>query len=72
MYVGLDRDNCLDSPHKNKGKVPKDLDFLSIDVDGCDLHIFHSLQKYKPRVVCIEFNHFIGNDVYYINPLIFL
>lgn len=69
MYVGLERDNCLDKIlTKIKGKVPKDLDFLSIDVDGCDLHIFHSLQKYKPRVVCIEFNHFIGNDVYYIQP----
>ena len=39
---------------------------MSIDIDGCDVHVFNTLEVYKPRVICIEFNQFIPNDVYYI------
>mgnify|MGYP006288558741 CR=1 FL=1 len=35
--------------------VPQDLDFLSIDVDGMDIHLFESLEI-KPKVICIEYN----------------
>jgi len=46
--------------------VPEDFDFLSIDVDGIDWHIWKSLVKYKPRVVCIEFNPSMPNNVFYV------
>jgi len=39
--------------------VPRDLDFLSIDLDFNDWHVFHSILEhgtYTPKVVCIEFN----------------
>ena len=32
----------------------KPITFLSIDVDGCDLEIFESIEKYLPLVACIE------------------
>jgi len=35
--------------------VPKDLDLLSIDIDGNDLWVWKAL-TYQPRVVVIEFN----------------
>lgn len=39
--------------------IPKDLDLISIDVDGNDLWIWKSMEKYRPKVVIIEYNsHF--------------
>jgi hypothetical protein len=37
-------------------KCPRDLDFLSIDIDGNDYHIWKALQTFKPRVLAIEYN----------------
>ncbi len=39
-----------------EGKVVKDLDFLSIDIDGNDYYIWEAIKKYSPRVVCVEYN----------------
>ncbi|MDP9019002.1 MAG: hypothetical protein M3N19_11880 [Candidatus Eremiobacteraeota bacterium] len=36
--------------------VPKDLDLLSIDIDGNDYWIWEALAEYHPRVVVIEYN----------------
>lgn len=36
--------------------LPLHADFLSIDIDGDDYHVFESLEKFNPRVVCCEFN----------------
>lgn len=43
-----------------KYHVPAEPDYVSIDVDSCDLWLFRSLlQHYKPRVVTVEYNaHF--------------
>jgi hypothetical protein len=37
-------------------RVPRELDFLSIDIDYNDLHIWDAIKSYKPRVVAIEYN----------------
>jgi hypothetical protein len=39
-----------------KGGVPAEFDFLSIDLDGNDYWIWKSINAYKPRVVCMEYN----------------
>lgn len=36
--------------------VPQAPDFLSIDLDGNDFWIWKAIQKFSPRVVCIEYN----------------
>jgi hypothetical protein len=36
--------------------VPEDLDFLIIDIDSNDYHIWSSIENYRPKVVCIEYN----------------
>ncbi len=36
--------------------VPKDLDLLSIDIDGDDYHLFANLKELRPRCLVIEFN----------------
>jgi len=46
--------------------IPKNFDILSIDIDGCDFYIFESLIEYRPKIVCIEFNHLIPNAVDFI------
>jgi hypothetical protein len=55
-FVGFERgvdtlDDILSST-----PCPTDLDFMSIDVDGNDWHIWDSLEVYKPRLLMIEFN----------------
>jgi hypothetical protein len=46
--------------------IPGDFDFLSIDIDGCDYYIFKSINHYKPKLICIEYNPTIPNDVDFI------
>jgi len=47
-----------------KYNVPKEFDFLSIDMDGQDFHVWNKLENYSPRVVSIEMNYCIepGKD----------
>ena len=54
-------DKILDSHNINRS-----FDFLSIDIDGCDYFIFESLKNYKPKIICIEFNPTIPNEVIFI------
>ncbi len=49
-----------------KARCPLDLDFISIDIDGNDYHIWNSMRRYRPRLVVIEFNNAISGDVLYI------
>src|ERR1044071_1324688 len=46
--------------------IPKDFDLLSIDIDGADYHIWKSLEKYRPKVVVIEFNPCIPKNIEFV------
>jgi len=52
----------------SKTPIPRDFDFVCIDVDGNDYHIWDSTQIYAPKVVMIEFNPTIPADVEFIQP----
>jgi hypothetical protein len=43
---------------QNVAQLPlKDLDFLSLDIDGNDLHVLRAiLETARPRVICVEYN----------------
>ena len=56
-------DNNLDSIFK-KNNI-KEIDLLSIDIDGRDLSVWKSINSLKPKFVIIEFNQFIPFDVDY-------
>ena len=45
-----------------KYNVPKNLDFLSVDIDGDDYYIWKAL-SYTPRVVVVETNPGITNEI---------
>lgn len=42
--------------------VPKEFDFLSLDIDGNDWWVWKEL-KYQPRVVMVEYNQYIPGNI---------
>jgi hypothetical protein len=50
----------------SKTNIPRDFDLVSIDIDGNDWHVWESMSAYRPRVVVIEFNPTVPNDVIFI------
>ena len=47
-----------------QGGVPKEFDFLSIDIDRNDYHVWEKISQYRPRAVVIEYNTLIpAHDV---------
>ncbi len=48
--------------------VPREIDFLSLDVDGNDYWFWEALECISPRVVCIEYNAGIGPDLSWTVP----
>lgn len=66
-FVTFDGVNTLDKI-LGRTSIPRDFDFLSIDIDGNDYWIFHSLVDYRPKVICIEYNTSIPNEVEYVQP----
>ena len=51
--VSISGEDSLDEIMLSCG-APRDIDFVSIDIDGQDYHIFNSMVKYRPRVVIVE------------------
>lgn len=66
-FISFEGKNSLDGVY-SETPIPLNFDFLSIDVDGVDYHIFESLKQFKPKIICIEFNPFIPNTVDYVQP----
>jgi hypothetical protein len=52
-----------------KYNVPNEFDFLSIDIDGQDFHVWNKLENYSPRVVSIEMNYHIAPGKDYVMKL---
>ena len=48
--------------------LPKEFDLFSLDIDGNEYHLWDSLMHYRPRVMLVEFNPTIPNDVAFIQP----
>jgi len=61
-YVRLEGADRLDAILAST-PIPKDFDFLSIDIDGNDYWVWDSLKEYQPKIVAVEFNPTIPNEV---------
>jgi len=66
-FITFDGDSTLDAV-LGATSIPKNFDLLSIDIDGCDYFIFESMIKFLPKVVCIEYNPTIPNEVEFTQP----
>ncbi|HEV57901.1 MAG TPA: hypothetical protein ENN87_10485 [Phycisphaerales bacterium] len=66
-FVGFTEADSLDTLLRPLD-VPTDLDFLSIDIDGNDFHVWQAIRDYRPKLVCIEFNPTIPTEVDYVQP----
>jgi hypothetical protein len=72
QFVGFEEDDNLDRILQNI-PIPKDFDFLSIDIDGNDYHVWKMVKEYQPKVVCIEFNPTIPTGIDFVqkaDPLV--
>src|ERR1700678_3230677 len=67
QFVGWTDNDNLDRILE-KTPAPLDFDLLSIDVDGNDYHIWRAVQKFRPKLVLIEFNPSSSNRFHFIQP----
>lgn len=66
-FISFTGENTLDRVLK-RTPIPPEFDFLSIDIDGCDYFVLESLTLYKPKIVCIEYNSTVPNEVEFVQP----
>jgi len=66
-FITFEGPNTLDNLLSDTD-VPLNFDLLSIDIDGNDYWIFESITSYHPKLICVEYNPSIPNDVDYIQP----
>lgn len=65
-YVTSSGPTSLDSILSEQSYLPVNFDLISIDIDGNDYSVWEGMEIYRPRVVVIEFNPSIPNDVIFI------
>jgi hypothetical protein len=66
-FVGFDVETGLDSILRSF-QIPQHFDFLSVDIDGNDYHVWNAVNAYRPKVVCVEFNPTIPTEVDFVQP----
>ena len=67
-FVHWKGENTLDAILA-KTPIPRDFDFLVVDIDGHDYQVWEAVKEYRPRVVMIEYNGNIPLDVSFVQPL---
>ncbi len=55
-FVAISGENSIESIIDREWKDTSKIDVMSIDIDGDDYYILESLEKYKPRLIIIEYN----------------
>jgi hypothetical protein len=67
QFVGFKNQDNLDCILKTTS-IPFDFDFICIDIDGNDYHVWKAMAKYQPKLVCIEFNPTIPTEIRFVQP----
>jgi hypothetical protein len=63
--VGWSEPDSLDAL-LTKTPVPIAFDLLSIDIDGNDYHVWGAVSRYRPKLVCVEYNPTIPTGVRFV------
>lgn len=66
-FVGFSADDNLDQI-LSATPIPRDFDFLSIDIDGNDYHVWEAFSKYRPKALVIEYNPTIATHIRFVQP----
>ncbi|MEK7095348.1 MAG: hypothetical protein AAB917_01685 [Patescibacteria group bacterium] len=66
-FISFEGENSLDKIF-SRTPLPKTFDLFSLDIDGNEYHLWDSLTDYRPRVMVVEFNPTIPNEVTFIQP----
>jgi len=64
-FVHFEGTNSLDNILQAHS-VPYNFDLITIDIDGADYFIWESLVSFRPKIVIIEFNPTIPNDMIFV------
>ena len=64
-YVGWAEHDGLDAILGGR-QVPADFDLLIIDIDGNDYHAWRAIERYRPKLVLVEFNPTIPSHVRFV------
>lgn len=78
-FSTIDRAHCINAFVSFEGEysldiilartlLPRTFDLFSLDIDGNEYHLWDSLVHYRPRVMVVEFNPTIPDDVVFIQP----
>lgn len=67
-FIAFDGPDRLDGILKAIPGCPLDPDFISMDIDGCEYHLWESLIDYRPKMVLTEFNPSMPLDFNYVQP----
>ncbi len=67
-FIDFDGENSLDGIFSRIPGFPPEPDLISMDIDGCEYHLWKSLKRYKPKMVLVEFNPTIPLDYSYVQP----
>ena len=65
-YVRLDKGEGTLDEILEEVRCPAEIDLLSIDIDGNDFYVWQGFERHTARVVVIEFNPTVPNDVYFL------
>jgi len=49
-------------------RLPAEFDLLCIDIDGNDYHVWAALERHRPRVIVVEYNFSIPDEVAFVQP----
>lgn len=66
-FVSFEGEQSLDTIFA-RTPLPHTFDLFSLDIDGNEYHLWDSLVEYRPRVMLVEFNPTIPDDVVFIQP----
>jgi hypothetical protein len=66
-FVGFNQHDSLNTILVNT-PIPNNFDFLSIDIDGNDYHVWDAFKNYKPKLVIIEFNPTVPPNLEFVQP----